>query len=227
MRLFFGKRVGIEFKMIFLNYLSEIYKILGFLPLAIVIYKYLRGFKLNKSIKNFLPFIILMFVATIVECRVFNYNVKKWIWFYDFFEFFTLLFFFYRELKYKKTYSFFSIYYLILFVYLCSIWKRGNIDDQPLVFSTVILVLASTVLWFVNVFKNFEETPLYKRTNFYFVGVILFYILSTSLSFMAIDYFMEYDRDSTYILKRINYIFNIISRLVISIIIIKSSYKRI
>ena len=210
-----------------LNYLSEIYKILGFLPLTIVIYKYLRGFKLNKSIINFLPFIILMFVATIVECDLFKYSVKKWIWFYDFFEFFTLLFFFYRELRYKKIYSFFSGYYLILFVYLCSIWKKGSIEDQPLVFSTVILVLASTVLWFINVFNNFEETPLYRRTSFYVVGIVLFYILSTSLSFIAIDYFMEYDRESSYILKQINFIFNIISRFIISIIIFKSSYKRV
>lgn len=211
----------------FFNYLSEIYKILGFLPLAIVIYKYLRDSKLNKSIVNFLPFIILMFVATIVECGIFKYNVKKWIWFYDFFEFFTLLFFFYRELNYKKIYSFFSIYYLIIFTYSCSIWTNGSIDDQPLVFSTVILVLTSVILWFMNVFNNFEETPLYKRTSFYIVGIVLFYILSTSLSFIAIDYFMEYDRESTYILKRINYIFNIISRFIISIIIFKSPYKRI
>ena len=210
-----------------LNYLSEIYKILGFLPLTIVIYKYLSGFKLNKSIINFLPFIILMFVATIIECKIFNYNVKKWIWFYDFFEFFTLLFFFYTELNYKKIYSFFSVSYLILFIYLCSIWKKGSIEDQPLVFSTVILVLASTVLWFINVFNNFEETPLYRRTSFYVVGIVLFYILSTSLSFIAIDYFMEYDRESSYILKRINFIFNIISRFIISIIIFKSSYKRV
>lgn len=164
-----------------------------------------------------------MFFATIVELNFFKFNVRNWIRLYDFLEFYTLLVFFYKELRLKKTYSLFALVYFKLVIYLILFkWGDTSIADQPLIISAVILVLVSVILWFMNVFKNFDEKPLYKRTGFYFVGVILLYILSTSLSFISIDFFWENNRENSYILQKINYLFNILSRIIIVLTIYKS-----
>lgn len=205
--------------------LDKVYLILGYLPL-IVFLLLIQWKKADKSIINFLPFIVLIFVATLVETHFFKYNVKKWIRLYDFLEFYALLFFFYRELRFKKIYSFFAISFFLLFVYLCFTWTNTKIADQPLVISTIVLVLLSVTLWFINVFKNFEETPLYQRTAFYLVGVILLYILSTALSFLSTDFIWINKREDGYILYRINLLFNIISRIVIVIVIYKSMKQK-
>ena len=168
-----------------------------------------------------------MFFATIVELNFFKFNVRNWIRLYDFLEFYTLLAFFYKELRFKKIYSLLALVYLTLFIYLLLFkWDNKSIADQPLIISSVILVLTSVILWFMNVFKNFDEKPLYKRASFYFVGVILLYILSTSLSFLSIDFFWENNRENAYILKKINYFFNILSRIIIVLTIYKSFEKK-
>ncbi|WP_072784546.1 hypothetical protein [Flavobacterium haoranii] len=197
------------------------YKITGFLPLIVFLFYYFKGGKIEKSIFNFLPFIVLMFFATFVECHFFKYSVKKWIRLYDFLEFYTLLWFFYKEIKLKKLYSFFSLSYLLLYIYLIITWDNTKIADQPLVIFTILLVLVSGILWFINVFKNFEETPLYKRTGFYIIGVILFYILSTSLSFLFTEYFWKNNRENAFILRNIILSFNTISRIIITVTLLK------
>lgn len=199
------------------------YLFLGFTPLILCFFYYKKGRKFNDSLINFLPFIILMFFATIVELNFFKFNVRNWIRLYDFLEFYTLLAFFYKELRFKKLYSLFALGYFTLFIYLLLFkWDNKSIADQPLIISSVILVLTSVILWFMDVFKNFDEKPLYKRTGFYFVGVILLYILSTSLSFLSIDFFWENNRENSYILQKINYLFNILSRIIVVLTIYKS-----
>lgn len=202
--------------------IKYIYLVLGFLPLILYFFLYKRKGDPDKSLVNFLSFIVLMFLATIVELNLFKFNVKNWIRLYDFLEFSALLIFFYRELRLKKIYILFASGYFLLLVYLLFTWNNEKIGDQPLMFSTVLLVLISSVLWFVNVFKNFEEKPLYKRTSFYLVSVVLLYILGTSLSFISTDFFWKHNRENSYILKRINYFFNILSRIIIIITIYKS-----
>lgn len=202
--------------------IKYIYLVLGFLPLILYFFLYKRKGDPDKSLVNFLSFIVLMFLATIVELNLFKFNVKNWIRLYDFLEFSALLIFFYRELRLKKIYILFASGYFLLLIYLLFTWNNEKIGDQPLMFSTVLLVLISSVLWFVNVFQNFEEKPLYKRTSFYLVSVVLLYILGTSLSFISTDFFWKHNRENSYILKRINYFFNILSRIIIIITIYKS-----
>lgn len=142
---------------------------------------------------------MLIFFATLVETVVryfYKYEDLKWYRLYDFLEFYSILVFYYFELKTKKKfYIFFAICYLILFFYLSLSWTNKSIGDQPLIVATAVLVIISTVLWFVNVFKKFEETPLYRRSGFYLVSILLIYILGTTLSFLSVDFIFENDFD--------------------------------
>lgn len=197
----------------------------GFLPLLVYLIKMKRS-KFDRSIVNFLPFIVLIFFATFVETIVrnfiFRYDALKWFRLYDFLEFYTILLFYYLELRKNKLYIFFSICYLLLFIYLSLSWNNESVADQPLILSTIILVIISTVLWFVNVFKNFEETPLYKRSGFYIISILLIYTLGTSLSFLSVDFVYKNDFNNLVILNTIVRSFNIIARFLIVIIIFKS-----
>lgn len=68
--------------------LKILYLTTGFLPLLVYLIK-MKGSRVNKSIVNFLPFIVLIFFATFVETIVknfiFKYNSLAWFRLYDFF----------------------------------------------------------------------------------------------------------------------------------------------
>ena len=185
----------------------------------------MKGSRVNKSIVNFLPFILLIFFATFVETIVknfiFKYNALKWFRLYDFLEFYSILLFYYLELRKKWLFVFFAISYLLLYFYLSLSWTNESVADQPLVISTAILVITSTILWFVNVFKNFEETPLYQRSSFYLISILLIYILGTTLSFMAGDFMFKNDFNNLIILNTIIRSFNILARILIVVTILK------
>ena len=185
----------------------------------------MKGSRVNKSIVNFLPFIVLIFFATFVETIVknfiFKYNSLAWFRLYDFLEFYCFLLFYYFELKRKKIYYLFAITYLILFFYLSFNWNNENVGDQLLIIYSAVLVLISTILWFVNVFNNFEETPLYKRSGFFLNSVLLIYILGTTLTFISIDFVWKNEFDNLIILNTIVKIFNIITRLLIIVTLLK------
>lgn len=185
----------------------------------------MKGSRVNKSIVNFLPFIVLIFFATFVETIVkkfiFKYNSLAWFRLYDFLEFYCILLFYYFELNRKKIYYLFAISYLILFFYLSINWNNENVGDQPLIIYSAVLVLISTILWFVNVFNNFEETPLYKRSGFFLNSVLLIYILGTTLTFISIDFVWKNEFDNLIILNTIVKIFNIITRLLIIVTLLK------
>ena len=206
----------------------ELFKILylttGFLPLLVYLIR-MKGSRVNKSIVNFLPFIVLIFFATFVETIVkkfiFKYNSLAWFRLYDFLEFYCILLFYYFELNRKKIYYLFAISYLILFFYLSINWNNENVGDQPLIIYSAVLVLISTILWFVNVFNNFEETPLYKRSGFFLNSVLLIYIIGTTLTFISIDFVWKNEFDNLIILNTIVKIFNIITRLLIIVTLLK------
>ncbi len=206
----------------------ELFKILylttGFLPLLVYLIR-MKGSRVNKSIVNFLPFIVLIFFATFVETIVkkfiFKYNSLAWFRLYDFLEFYCILLFYYFELNRKKIYYLFAISYLILFFYLSINWNNENVGDQPLIIYSSVLVLISTILWFVNVFNNFEETPLYKRSGFFLNSVLLIYIIGTTLTFTSIDFVWKNEFDNLIILNTIVKIFNIITRLLIIVTLLK------
>lgn len=110
---------------------------------------------------------------------------------------------------------------MILFFYLSINWNNENVGDQPLIIYSAVLVLISTILWFVNVFNNFEETPLYKRSGFFLNSVLLIYIIGTTLTFISIDFVWKNEFDNLIILNTIVKIFNIITRLLIIVTLLK------
>lgn len=207
------------FKILRILYLTS-----GFLPLLVYLIK-MKESRVNKSIVNFLPFIVLIFFATFVETIVknfiFKYNALKWFRLYDFLEFYSILLFYYFELKKKKIYYFFAVTYFILFFYLSLDWNNESVGDQSLIIYSAVLVLISTVLWFINVFKNFEETPFYQRSNFYLISILLIYILGTTLSFVTADFMFKNDYNNLIILNTIIRSFNILARILIVVTILK------
>ncbi|WP_221259904.1 hypothetical protein [Flavobacterium okayamense] len=121
---------------------------------------------------------------------------------------------------------FLSIVYLILYVYLSFSWNYKTVGDLPIIIFTTLMVLISCVLWFVRVFQNFEETPLYKRSSFYFVSALLIYVLGTSVSFISTDYIWKNSARNLKILSYLILSFNLLNRLIISITLLRVSNKK-
>ena len=108
-----------------------------------------------------------------------------------------------------------------MFFYLSLNWNNESVGDQSLIIYSAVLVLISTVLWFINVFKNFEETPFYQRSNFYLISILLIYILGTTLSFVTADFMFKNDYNNLIILNTIIRSFNILARILIVVTILK------
>lgn len=208
--------------------LKQLYYFFGFLLIVIFYFKYKKKL-LTKSCYYLSPYLYVVFFATFFELFFLRNNKGfslYWIRFYDFIEYYSILYFFYKELRFKKFYMILSIVYLILYVYLSFSWNYKTVGDLPIIIFTTLMVLISSVLWFVRVFQNFEETPLYKRSSFYFVSALLIYVLGTSVSFISTDYIWK---NSAMNLKTLSYLilfFNLLNRLIISITLLRVSNKQ-
>lgn len=91
--------------------------------------------------------------------------------------------------------------------------------------ATLILVLISSFFWFINVFKKLEEKPLYLRTEFYYISILLIYFSGTFLVFLMTDYIISNESMELLYYWNLIVIFNFIVRLTLIFTVWKARVK--
>lgn len=177
---------------------------IGIFPLIIYIYHK----KVNIETVFFLPFIVLLAFGSLYELfgySIFKGSTKYWFRIYLFLEFYTVLYFYFKLLKYKIFFLVYGLFYFILYFYLLIDWspKKIGLDDLPLNVAITSIVIISSFLWFIEVFKKMDDKPLYFRSSFYYISALLIYFTGTFLVFLMGDYMFFDDsisRDKFWIL---------------------------
>ena len=87
------------------------------------------------------------------------------------------------------------------------------------------MVVLSSCLWFVSVFKKLEDKPLYLRSDFFYISGLLIYFTGTFLVFLMADYLRD---DPNY--RMLDYwtliiVFNIILRTILIFTVWKARIK--
>lgn len=209
---------------VFVNFVC----VLGIIPFVV----YLLNRKVSIETKCFLPFIFLLAFASFYEflgTDIFKINTSYWFRLYSLLEFCTVWYFYFKFLQYKKTYIFYGIIYLALFCFLLINWSPSSreMNDLPLNIAITLLVLVSSFLWFLDVFKKGDDKPLYLRPEFYYVSALLIYFTGTFWVFLMTDYIINDDS-----IKLLDYwvlivIFNLILRVTLIFAVWKAQIKSI
>lgn len=200
--------------------------ITGLIPVII----YLLSRRVNQSTVYFLPFILLTGFSSIYEyigTYLLHLNTGYWFRIYSFLEFSVVWYFYYKILDFKKSYLFFGAFYLLLYGYCLIDWSPNSktIDDLPLNIAITLMVVVSSFLWFLDVFKKMEDKALYHRTEFYYISGLLIYFTGTFLVFLTADYIINNDS-----IKLLDYwvliiIFNLILRVILIFTVWKARIK--
>lgn len=181
--------------MILKEFLYYIIQLFGILPLLFYLKK---GSKNVNYLQFLLPFIILMFIASIYE-TIFSHILKigstPWFRIYSFLEFYCLLYFYWKLLNRKWLVLFFGIIYLLNYCHLIYEWiyfpKIGfNLISSDIIITSLVLV--NTIIWFVDVFKKMEESPLHINPLFYIIASLLLCYCSSFIVFVITDYMKQY-----------------------------------
>lgn len=172
-------------------YIFNLLLLLGVLPFLI----YLKGSKRNQITDYLLPFIVLVFFASLYEyigTLMLKLGTAYWFRIYSFLEFYTVWYFYYKIFNFKKAYLFYGIFYFFLYTYLLIDWSPYDkeIKDLPLNLAITFMVIVSSFLWFLDVFKKMEDKPLYLRAEFYYISILLIYFSGTFLVFLMADYIL-------------------------------------
>lgn len=162
-------------------------------------------FKNLQSLQPIKPFIWLMLPSVLVDTTYYfvnfyfnvNYPTAYWQRMYEFFEFYTIVYFFYQLLKlnYRLLFKLFSFLYLILYCYLLSIWKLDDslkTDSFLIIFETLFIIIFS-IIWFKNCFSELTESSLLNSPSFYFITGFLIYFSGTVFLYIIIGYILEND----------------------------------
>jgi hypothetical protein len=200
--------------------------ITGVIPAII----YLKERKVNQVTICFLPFIMLTAFSSLYEyvgTHLLQLNTGYWFRIYSLLEFCVVWYFYYKILEFKKCYLFYGAFYLLLYGYLLIDWSPKNnvIDDLPLTIAITLMVVVSSFLWFVDVFKKMEDKALYHRTEFYYISSLLIYFTGTFLVFLMADHIINNDS-----IKLLDYwvliiIFNLILRVTLIFTVWKARIK--
>ncbi len=200
------------------------------LSAVILVFYYLRIKIINLRTTYFAPFIWLVFIATSYELFLYDwFRIGSIVWFriYDFLEFFTLYYYFYKLIKgYRIFFKIIFVFYLFLFLSLLSTKIIFPLQsDSYLVCVEAVFVFISSILWFKQLFKNTVPVSLFMLSDFYFVsGLILYFsgiltleLLSTIIFKKFTSEFLDY--------WNLMIVFNIILRLFIIVGVWKKSKK--
>ncbi|CAM4142574.1 hypothetical protein FLJU110815_18990 [Flavobacterium jumunjinense] len=207
------------------NLMNFIY-VLGIIPLFL----YIINRKVGVATYYFLPFLSLLALASLYEyvgTYLLRLNTGYWFRIYSLLEFYVVWYFYYKILEFKKCYIIYGSLYLLLYGYLLIDWSPKNkiIEDLPLTIAITLMVVVSSFLWFVDVFKKMEDKALYRRTEFYYISSLLIYFTGTFLVFLMADYIINNDS-----IKLLDYwvliiIFNLILRVTLIFTVWKARIK--
>ncbi|VXB05959.1 conserved membrane hypothetical protein [Flavobacterium sp. 9AF] len=191
-------------------------ELLGLIPIIL----FYRGKKNDKFTIFFLPFIWLVALSSVYELIFTLYlevGTKIWFRINIFLEFYCVLFFYYNIFKNKRLFISIGVIYLFLYGYLLLDWspKQKDFNDLLLNVSITLLVVFSSLKWFLDVFKKMEDIPLFQRTDFLYVSGLLIYFTGTFFVFLAADYLRDNPNYKLLEFWILIIIFNIILRLIL------------
>lgn len=207
-----------------LQYFPYLTLIIGIIPILLF---WKERKKINTEAYYFLPFIILLAVATIYEyigTLILKMDVTSWFWIYLLLEFYTLSYFFYKLSINKRLSLFFAFAFLVLYLILANSLKPHNallLEGYLSTFS-FIAFLFFIFIWFRNLFKELTYPNLFDNNLFYFIIGIMFYFAGTIFLFLLSDYLYKNQKESFTALWMLNVLFSFIFRILIIIGIWKS-----
>lgn len=201
-----------------------------FITLAInfapaLLYKFSRA-KNACEVKNILPFLVLLVLASIYEF-VFTYTLGLdttfWFWVYPLLEFACLIYFFSRlfQGQYRNIFRFFILIFGICFTMFSVLWiiTRRAMPDSYLVVIETILVYKASVLWFKDMFSNLLVKSLWDSPVFYFMAGFILYFSGNLFLFLMADFIFTSEETRRF------WIINIILSLFLNFILLIGIWK--
>lgn len=170
---------------------------LGLVPFFLII---IKPFKINKDvIKDFLPFIYLLFIATCYEFIASHMlKIRTAIYFrsYLLLEFLAIYYFFTHifKSKFRKIFNLYLIIYIVLWMLLWLVWnpKSSVRTDTYLILVESLFVYTFAILWFKELFNKAIIESLWRLPYFYFIGGLMFYFSGTIFLFLLIGHIIDH-----------------------------------
>ncbi|WP_379811325.1 hypothetical protein [Flavobacterium chuncheonense] len=97
-------------------------------------------------------------------------------------------------------------------------------DDMPINLLMVIFTLYASTQWFIEVFRKMEDTPLYRRSVFYYISSFLIFFTGSFLVLLTADYLREENVGIRKFWVIIG-VLNIVTRLIVSITVYKAKVR--
>jgi hypothetical protein len=180
-----------------MNWILYSIMILGFIPLVL---SYIV--KPNARDAAIKPFLWLTFAASLYELLALNKIIflKNWFIIYNAWEFATVAYYFFFILhkKYIKFFIFTALLYS-LFYFLSTYFKELEniyISNMFSCLATSILIFGSSILWFLEIFKNLSIKYLWTHPHFIIISSFLIYYAGTFflmlLSYLILKFNMEF-----------------------------------
>lgn len=167
---------------------------IGIIPLLVLIRKK-RAFEFHHPA---VPFIWFTAIATLYEyigTMLLKIDVVYWFSIYDFLQFVTLFYFFFKLLpkKYRPLLYgflvFFGVMYIFSLFHFHEILKSVAVNAIPV----FLLVATGCGLWFNDLFDKISIANPWKNDIFYFISGFAIYYSSTFLLFLLSDFILDSD----------------------------------
>lgn len=170
--------------------------IFGVLPL---LYFFIAKRKFASKLKAILPFLVLVFVASIYEIIftvLLRWQVNYWLIIHDVCSFFCV-YFFYSTILEKKYYLLLSIFLFCFLLLIFFLFANYSINDFPSIVNyitmyTTVFILFFTALWFVKIIKEGQIEDLLSESTFYFITGFILYHCGTLFTVILAEYIFTY-----------------------------------
>lgn len=201
----------------------------GFVPL--LLFSLIRK-KVTYDAFVFLPFIILVFVASLYELIgsiLLQYKVKYWFTFYNILVFLTLYHFYYTVFdgQFRKVFLLFMFFFIAILVFICF---KYTIDDV-LIYNSyfkglqTIFILAFSLLWFRKIFNEAAVTSLKNEPVYYFISGLIIYYCGTFFLFLLSSLIYVNDENAFHDYWLLNIILNLVLRTLLIVTVWKARLK--
>lgn len=170
---------------------------MGILP-TLFYFRMGSGSKNKDYLKFLLPFVLYFFIASFYECvftHFLRFDTDLWFRSSKVLEFFSLLYFYNKLLGKNKLFLVWAIVFVFSYLYLIYEWiyfPSIGFNIVPLDIINTLMVVVSTIIWLIDVFKKMEEESFYTNPLFYIIGAILLFYCSTFIVYIVTDYMKQY-----------------------------------
>lgn len=193
---------------------------------------YLIVKKKNRDLHLILPFLIVVFLASVYELIgtvILKISVEYWYLVYKTLAFIGLHYFYYYLLdrKYKLLFLVYIIGFIILIILSQTVWINYIYLEKSAYFNMfqTLIVLTFSILWFKQLFSKLEEESLSKNPNFYFVSGLIVCYCGTVFLFLVSSSIYAYDKSNFHYYWLLNILLNFVLRSLLIIGVWKARVK--